>query len=81
MTPLSEADTEIKAAVVAILGECACLDAYRRAWRCEATDRYDPHCAFHQYGEDVADLARDNRRLRKSLATASVYNQLRKAPK
>lgn len=70
MTPLSEADTEIRRKVVAITGECRCAQDYRDAQAFHVrgqAPRYDPACAFHQHGEHFANLFRENRRLRRSI--------------
>lgn len=79
MLPLSEADPEVKAAVEKIVGPCKCLHDYRSRWLGHATDRFDPHCQYHRIGEDIAELVRDNRRLKATLQR--IHHQSRKAPK
>lgn len=70
MTPLSEADREIRDKVVAITGECRCRRDYTDALAIHTKGRppvYDPSCAYHQQGEHLANLFRENRRLRRSI--------------
>lgn len=82
MHPISEADPEVKSAVVAITGLCSCGQEWRD-WNAihikGKPPEYDPSCAFHQYGEAFANLVRENRRLRKGLAQVQNHRQLRKA--
>jgi hypothetical protein len=63
MFPLSEADKEIREGVVAIVGECSCSAKYRSRWTGHGTDKRDPRCAWHLYGENIASLLRDKRKL------------------
>lgn len=71
MTPISEADPEVRAKVVAVTGECRCGQEWRDAQAFHIKGqppRYDPTCGYHQFGEHFANLFRENRRLRGSLA-------------
>lgn len=79
MLPLSEADPDVKSKVEAITGPCSCHVDYRDRWVGHASDRKDPGCAYHSWGEDFAELIRDNRRLKRALAQANNHRQLRKA--
>ncbi len=67
MTPLSEADPDIRSKVEGIVGPCLCSWEYRKKWAGHSTDVRDPKCKYHAIGESVASLLRDNRRLRNSL--------------
>lgn len=79
MLPVSEADPEVKAAVAKITDVCRCRAEYRRAWKGHADDEHDEHCNYHLFGEDIANLVRDNRHLRDTLQR--IYDKSRKAPK
>lgn len=81
MTPLSEADSEIRAAVVALTGECQCSRETRdaNAWLCRREGpRYDPGCHFHQMGEHFANLFREVRRLKRIVQQTHHHRQVRK---
>lgn len=82
MLPLSEADPEIKAKVTEITGACKCSPwELKRSleWLHDGRDPvWDPECVYHNWGEEFANLLRENRRLRLALARVSHYNQLRK---
>lgn len=81
MLPISEADPEIKRAVADVLGLCRCGADYKKRWTGRATDEIDPGCAYHAFGEAVAELMRDNRRLRRALARIQLHNHSkRKVP-
>ena len=80
MLPLSEADPEIKAKVEEMVGRCVC-GAAQVAINVERVHNgllpeYDYECFYHHFGEEVAALLRDNRRLKRALARVSHYNQL-----
>lgn len=79
MLPISEADPEVKAKVEEIVGPCRCSVEYTSRWTGHAGDRKDPSCLYHDVGEDIAELIRDNRRLKNTLAR--IHLQSRKASK
>lgn len=80
VTPLSEADPEIRSAVVALVGSCRCRGEFKIHWKGHVSDEIDPKCAYHAFGEGVADLVRDNRRLRRIVNQTNIHRQLKKAP-
>ena len=79
MLPLSEADPEVKSKVEEIIGPCSCSPEYKSRWVGHASDRKDPSCHYHDHGEFIADLVRENRRLKRALAQTNLLRQLRKA--